>query len=730
MNTFYIQAILTASLGGILYGTNARRPGCFHLDELQLNLTQLISPFVSLGYDMGVISGALPLLSTYFQLTPSQEEWIVSLLYFGGGVGAASGGFICDWRGRKFAILFTDVMFGLGAFLLYSAQTVESVMIGRLVVGWAVAVSGIADVAYLHEISSVWEEGDGACDSERGGPIEDEADGPETDAVVMASATYIEGDESQNKTDQETGGRGSVVSVNEACISLGFLLAFAVAYVLDDSQQNVTGGNGDGEASEEWRAMFAFGGFLAALQFFGMLFMPESPVWLHGKGRINDAVSAQNKIRGIGNTSDSESEIDHHRISVTSSTDTSSQHMQNHSEPDQSQSIGIEMSSSFSTTASIPAMPQSTSENSSSSFAEEEQLHTPTRDSKCFECLVYLSIKIRSIPSQIKAQYQQLVQEFCGYKRQCAIAFFLAASQQFCGHPSVLGYSAEIFAMLNQSSYVDANDDSGQEHLTPIELTVGIGLLKFVTTCIVILYVEKGGRVRWLCTGMTIILLSLSCLCISFMGRNGQNIADSSDNVQQQTASSFKNGLGIIGIYGVAVGYAASYGPLTWLITSELFPSSIRGRALGFATIITYMAAGLVSRTFLSLQESLGLAACFALYWTATIISILLVWLGVPDTGGEKTPEQIEREMNDLWRNHSRCPLFLRQRSRRSGERHSSLGNYGSWDRSNDGDLGNSPDPSSEEINAGTSSSTIVPPPVVHSGLTPRRSTSITKEII
>jgi MFS family permease len=58
---------------------------------------------------MGVISGSLPLLSLYFNLTTSEEDWIVSLLYFGGGVGAATGGFICDWLGRKFAILITDV---------------------------------------------------------------------------------------------------------------------------------------------------------------------------------------------------------------------------------------------------------------------------------------------------------------------------------------------------------------------------------------------------------------------------------------------------------------------------------------------------------------------------------------------------------------------------------------------------------------------------------------------
>ena len=97
MNLFYIQAIFTASLGGVLY-----------------------------GYDMGVISGALPLLSSYFQLTSSQEEWVVSLLYFGGGIGATMGGIICDWFGRKAAIMFTDIVFILGAVLLYLADTVEA----------------------------------------------------------------------------------------------------------------------------------------------------------------------------------------------------------------------------------------------------------------------------------------------------------------------------------------------------------------------------------------------------------------------------------------------------------------------------------------------------------------------------------------------------------------------------------------------------------------------------
>jgi MFS family permease len=186
MKTVYVQAILTASVGGILY-----------------------------GYDMGVISGALPSLAAYFELTSIQQEWIVALLYFGGGVGAATGGFACDLFGRKRAILITDVMFFIGAVLLFGAQSVSALMVGRFVVGWAVAVSAIADVAYLHEISSVWEEKD----------------------EIMKVSFNNESQEGENnitsnRLRQEhsqvssVGGRGSVVSVNEACISLGFLLAY------------------------------------------------------------------------------------------------------------------------------------------------------------------------------------------------------------------------------------------------------------------------------------------------------------------------------------------------------------------------------------------------------------------------------------------------------------------------------------------------------------------------
>lgn len=121
---FVMQVTAVASLGGILF-----------------------------GYDLGVISGALPQMIVAFDLTSAQQELVVSILYLGGGFGAMLGGSICDSFGRKRAILLTDGWFLLGAAVLYLAPTLSMVVVGRVIVGFAIAVSGIADVSYLHEIA-------------------------------------------------------------------------------------------------------------------------------------------------------------------------------------------------------------------------------------------------------------------------------------------------------------------------------------------------------------------------------------------------------------------------------------------------------------------------------------------------------------------------------------------------------------------------------------------------
>ena len=229
LSPFVIKSTIVASLGGILF-----------------------------GYDMGVVSGALPQLAVDFDLTPNQEEEVVSLLYLGGGFGAALGGYICDRMGRRYAIILTDMVFLTGATILALAPSIQMVLLGRFVVGFGVAVSGIADVAYLHEI---------------------------------APPKF----------------RGALVSCNEACISLGFLLAYIAAYFLTKKEIDENGEPFD-EDINGWRYMFGIGGVFAVLQFIGMLFMPESPVWLKEQGHFEEALKVRNQIYGTSSNISSTSE--------------------------------------------------------------------------------------------------------------------------------------------------------------------------------------------------------------------------------------------------------------------------------------------------------------------------------------------------------------------------------------------------------------------------------------
>merc|ERR1712232_641821 len=124
LSMFMIKAVAIASIGGVLF-----------------------------GYDLGVICGALPQLTKEFNLSDKQQEMVVSFLFIGCGFGAFVGGDFCDRFGRKRTIIITDLVFCLGGLVLMLAQNIGTVLLGRIVLGTAVSVSGIADVSYLTEIA-------------------------------------------------------------------------------------------------------------------------------------------------------------------------------------------------------------------------------------------------------------------------------------------------------------------------------------------------------------------------------------------------------------------------------------------------------------------------------------------------------------------------------------------------------------------------------------------------
>ena len=485
---FVIRATSIASLGGILF-----------------------------GYDMGVISGALPQLIDTFSLTTNQQQLVVGILYLGGGFGAAIGGSLCDNLGRKTAILITDIVFGIGAAILYWANSIPQVVVGRIVMGFAISVSGIADVAYLHE---------------------------------MAPRDW----------------RGAIVSVNEACISLGFLFAYLVGYLLSDRD--------DG-----WRAMFGLSGVVAFGQLLGMWSMPESPLWLKEKGRLEEAHDALRIIYG-GDEMIPMEEAQHHVDSTKPARSSSTEHL-----------IVDEREPSY---ESLPSV--------------DEYGHPSLWGSVCYRYRRLMSILVR-------------------YRKQAWIALFLSVAQQLSGQTNVLNYAPLIFNQLN------ANDGMSS--------TLLIGIVKFVVTVLVIWKIEYLGRRFLLLVGMSVIVVGLLLMTLAFA-------VTSQVNEDGEVVPS-KGGmyLALPGVLCVVMGYSASFGPLTWLLTSELFPTDIRGRALGVSTIITYLCACLATSTFLSAQTLLG-GHVFLLYAAFTFLGVVFTYLAIPDTGG-KSVSEIDDDLQCMW---------------------------------------------------------------------------------
>jgi MFS transporter, SP family, arabinose:H+ symporter len=91
--------------------------------------------------------------------------------------------------------------------------------------------------------------------------------------------------------------------------------------------------------------------------------------------------------------------------------------------------------------------------------------------------------------------------------------------------------------------------------------------------------------------------------------------------------------------------FSLSYGPVCWIIISEIFPTAIRGRAMSISVFSLWIGCTIVAFSFPKLLELFGPSVVFWIYAATTPPAFLFVWLFVPETKG-KTLEQIERQFS------------------------------------------------------------------------------------
>ncbi|MGN6643271.1 MAG: sugar porter family MFS transporter, partial [Verrucomicrobiota bacterium] len=203
-------------------------------------LTVAIGGFL-LGFDATVISGTVPFIKKYFDLTGVSGDlklgWAVSCLGWGALGGNAVAGFLSDRFGRKKVLLVTAVLFAGSALLSATATNFTTFVISRIVAGVAVGGSILIAPVYIAEISP-------------------------------------------------SKSRGSLVSFNQLMIVIGISASFFSNYFLLNLGEN------------NWRWMLGVEAIPAALYFFLLFAVPESPRWLYGKGQAERARTILTKACG------------------------------------------------------------------------------------------------------------------------------------------------------------------------------------------------------------------------------------------------------------------------------------------------------------------------------------------------------------------------------------------------------------------------------------------------
>jgi sugar porter (SP) family MFS transporter len=423
------------------------------------------------GYDTGVISGALPFIRRDFALGSGMEGVATSAVLVGATLGAGCAGILSDRFGRKRVILAVAALFVFGSAGSALSPGLALLLVSRAIVGVAIGVASMLTPLYLAEVAP----------KER---------------------------------------RGGVVSLNQFCITFGILASYVVDYLLAGTADN-------------WRWMLGAGAVPGAVLFLGMLALPESPRWLAGQQRMEEARAALQRVR---------------------------------------RGADIE--------------------------AEMSELRTDLRQEGG-----------RLVP------WNTLFQR--GARKPVIVGVSLAVFQQVTGINTVIYYAPTIFRAAGLSS------DS-----VSILATAGVGLVNVIMTVVAMSLLDRFGRRPLLLSGLAGMIVMLLALSGGFAyGAHG--------------AVAYFTVVSVAAYVGF---FAIGLGPVFWLLISEIFPLSVRGRGMSMASVANWGMNFVVTLIFPPLVASLGSAAAFLMFAVLSIAAFVFTLKEVPETRG-RSLEDIEGQL-------------------------------------------------------------------------------------
>ena len=245
------------------------------------------------------------------------------------------------------------------------------------------------------------------------------------------------------------------------------------------------------------------------------------------------------------------------------------------------------------------------------------------KDNKALEVLTRINgeAQAQSILSDIKATAKEKTEKLFTYGWMVIfIGIMLSVFQQAVGINAVLYFAPRIFESMGMGN--------------PMMQTVMMGVVNILFTLLAIFTVEKWGRKPLLIGG------SLGMALGAF-------------GVALTNLCSFPAIVSVISIMLYSASFMFSWGPICWVLISEIFPNTIRGAAVAIAVAFQWIFNFIVSSTFLplynmelgSMGANFGHMFVYAMYGLICVIAAVFVWKLVPETKGKSL-----EEMSELWK--------------------------------------------------------------------------------
>ena len=431
------------------------------------------------GFDSSVVNGAVDSIESNFGLGKLMTGFAVAIALLGCALGAWFAGRLADVWGRKRVMLLGSALFIVSAIGTAYTQTIPDLLLWRVLGGIGIGIASVIAPAYISEI---------------------------------APARY----------------RGALASMQQLAITMGIFAALLSDAVLAD-----TAGSASNQlwwGLEAWRWMFLVGVVPALVYGILALLIPESPRYLVGRNRDDEAARILQEVTGESNPLDRVKEI---KLTVK-------------------------------------------------------------RESKT-------SIKDIAGPS-------------FGLHPLVWVGIWLAVFQQFVGINAIFYYSTTLWQSVGFSE-----SDS-------FKTSVITAVINVAMTFVAIMFVDRIGRRKLLLAGSVGMFIGLLMACIAFTQQIGEG-----ENV------TLPDPWGVIALIGAnlfVVAFAATWGPVMWVMLGEMFPNRIRGVALGVCTAVNWLANFTISMLFPPMTEAVGLGIIYGFFAFCAAASFFYVFKKVEETKG------------------------------------------------------------------------------------------------